>query len=157
MKMLSIFSDIQSSFLVNFEYKNSGEIPRRSVDQGLSTSPKSVTADLLYTYYKRNIQKSQLSFRNFFYMLWRQRSRVKNNLSWQKNCSFCHSCRKICNSCNPVFRRSTMKIPTFSNFLIRLKSLIYPEKLDFIAKFNVLTGHFFIEIFFDILYNNSTT
>ena len=58
---------------------------------------------------------------------------------------------------NPVFRRSTMKIPTFSNFLIRLKSLIYPEKLDFIAKFNVLTGHFFIEIFFDILYNNSTT
>ena len=57
----------------------------------------------------------------------------------------------------PVFRRSTMKIPTFSNFLIRLKSLIYPEKLDFIGKFNVLTGHFFIENFFDMLYNNSTT
>ena len=50
-----------------------------------------------------------------------------------------------------------MKIPTFSNFLIRLKSLIYPEKLDFIGKFNVLTGHFFIENFFDMLYNNSTT
>lgn len=46
------------------------EIPRRSVDQGLSTSPKSVIADLLYVYYKRNIQKSQLLFRNLFYMLW---------------------------------------------------------------------------------------
>ena len=34
----------------------------------------------------------------------------------------------------PVFRRSTMKVPAFSNFLISLKSLIYPEKLDFIGE-----------------------
>ena len=40
--------------------KNGGEIPRRSVDQGLSTSPKSTTVDLFYVNYKRIIQKSQL-------------------------------------------------------------------------------------------------
>ena len=51
----------------------------------------------------------------------------------------------------PVFRRSTMKIPTFSNSPIRLKSLIYPEKLDFIAKFNVLTGHFLLKFFWYIV------
>lgn len=39
MNTLSIFSDIQSSFCNNFEYENGGEIPRRSVDHGLSTSP----------------------------------------------------------------------------------------------------------------------
>lgn len=33
---------------VDEENENGGEIPRRSVDQGLSTSPKSVIADLLY-------------------------------------------------------------------------------------------------------------
>ena len=57
----------------------------------------------------------------------------------------------------PVFRRSTMKVPTFSNFPIRFKSHIYPKKLDFIGKFNVLTGHFFIVKIFVMLYNNSTT
>ena len=37
------------------------------------------------------------------------------------------------------------------------KSLKYLKRLDFTGKFNVLTGHFFIEKNFDILYNNSTT
>ena len=58
---------------------------------------------------------------------------------------------------NPVFRRSTMKVPTFSNPSLRFKSIIYLKKLDFTGKFNVLTGHFFIEKIFDMLYNNSTT
>ena len=40
-----LFSDIQSSFDSKFENENGGEIPRRSVDQGLSTSPKSTTVD----------------------------------------------------------------------------------------------------------------
>ena len=31
--------------------KNGGEIPRRLVDQGLLTSPKSATTDLLYVHY----------------------------------------------------------------------------------------------------------
>lgn len=57
----------------------------------------------------------------------------------------------------PVFRRSTMKVPTFSNSLVHLKSLIYLINLDFTGKFNVLTGHFFIEKIFDMSYNNSTT
>ena len=38
---------------------------------------------------------------------------------------FC--CRKLIVHIH-VFRRSTMKVPAFSNFLISLKSLIYPEK-----------------------------
>ena len=59
---------------------------------------KLVVIDLLY-YRKRNIQKCQLLFRNLFYMLWRRSSRLKNSLSWQENFSVCHSCRKICNSC----------------------------------------------------------
>jgi len=50
-----------------------------------------------------------------------------------------------------------MKVSTFSNFLIHLKSLRYLKNLDFIGKFNVLTGHFFIKKIFDTLYNNSTT
>ena len=58
---------------------------------------------------------------------------------------------------NPVFRRSTMKVPTFSNSSLHLKSHIYLIILDFTGKFNVLTGHFFIEKIFDMLYNNSTT
>ena len=44
---------------------------------------------------------------------------------------FC--CRKLIVHIH-VFRRSTMKVPAFSNFLISLKSLIYPEKLDFIGE-----------------------
>ena len=60
MNTLSIFSDIQSSFGNIFEYENGGEIPRRSVDQGLSTSPKSTTVDLLYDNYKRIMQECQL-------------------------------------------------------------------------------------------------
>ena len=39
---------------------------------------------------------------------------------------FC--CRKLIVHIH-VFRRSTMKVPAFSNFLISLKSLIYPENL----------------------------
>ena len=58
---------------------------------------------------------------------------------------------------SPVFRRSTMKVPTFSNFPLHLKSFRYLKNLDFTGKFNVLAGHFFIENFFDMLYNNSTT
>ena len=46
MNTLSTFSDMQLSFCINFKYKNGGEIPRRSVDQGLATSPKSTTVDL---------------------------------------------------------------------------------------------------------------
>ena len=34
----------------------------------------------------------------------------------------------------PVFRRSTMKVPTFSNPSLRFKSIIYLKKLDFIRK-----------------------
>ena len=49
-------------------YKNGGEIPRRSVDQGLSTSPKSTTVDLFYVNYKRNIQECQLPSLNLFYL-----------------------------------------------------------------------------------------
>ena len=41
-------------------YENSGEIPRRSVDQGLLTSPKLATAELLYVHYMRIIRESQL-------------------------------------------------------------------------------------------------
>ena len=44
----------------------------------------------------------------------------------------------------PVFRRSTMKVSTFSNFLIHLKSLRYLKNLDFTGKFNILAGHFLI-------------
>ena len=44
---------------------------------------------------------------------------------------FC--CRKLIVHIH-VFRRSTMKVPAFSNFLISLKSLICPEKLDFIGE-----------------------
>ena len=58
--------------------------------------------------------------------------------------TFVFCCRKLIVHIH-VFRRRTMKVPAFSNFLISLKSLIYPEKLDFIGNFNVLTGHFFIE------------
>lgn len=57
----------------------------------------------------------------------------------------------------PVFRRSTMKVPTFSNPSLRFKSITYLKKPDFTGKFNVLTGHFFIEKKFDMLYNDSTT
>lgn len=58
---------------------------------------------------------------------------------------------------SPVFRRSTMKVPTFSNPSLRFKSIIYLKNLDFTGKFNVLTGHFFIEKIFDMLHDNSTT
>ena len=57
----------------------------------------------------------------------------------------------------PVFRRSTMKVPTFSNPPIHLKSLRYLINLVFTGKFNIFTGHFFIEKIFDMLYNDSTT
>lgn len=60
-------------------------------------------------------------------------------------------------SCVPVFRRSTMKVPTFSILPMHFRLLKYLKRLDFTGKFNVLTGHFFIEIFFGMLYNNSTT
>ena len=45
---------------------------------------------------------------------------------------------------SPVFRRSTMKVPTFSNRPIPFKPLIYLKKLDFIEKFNDLTRHFLL-------------
>ncbi len=57
----------------------------------------------------------------------------------------------------PVFRRSTMKVPTFSNFPHTFQIAIYLNNLDFTGKFNVPTGHFFIKKIFDMLYNNSTT
>jgi hypothetical protein len=50
-----------------------------------------------------------------------------------------------------------MKVPTFSNPSLRFKSITYLKKPDFTGKFNVLTGHFFIEKKFDMLYNDSTT
>ena len=46
-----------------------------------------------------------------------------------------------------------MKVPTFSNPSLRFKSITYLKKPDFTGKFNVLTGHFFIEKKFDMLYN----
>jgi len=49
-----------------------------------------------------------------------------------------------------------MKVPTFSNSSLHFKSHIYLIILDFTGKFDVLTGHFFIEKIFDTLYNNST-
>ena len=58
MKTLSIFSDIQSSFDSKFENENGGEIPRRSVDQGLSTSPKSTTVDLYFMLIIREIYRN---------------------------------------------------------------------------------------------------
>ena len=57
----------------------------------------------------------------------------------------------------PVFRRSTMKVPTFSILPMHFRLLKYLKRLDFTGKFNVLTGHFFIENFFGMLYNSSTT
>ena len=48
----------------------------------------------------------------------------------------------------PVFRRSTMKVPTFSILPMHFRLLKYLKRLDFTGKFNVLTGHFFIENFF---------
>ena len=57
----------------------------------------------------------------------------------------------------PVFRRSTMKVPTFSILPINFRLLKHLKKLDFTGKSNVLTGHFFIEEIFSLLYNNSTT
>ena len=42
--------------------------------------------------------------------------------------TFVFCCRKLIVHIH-VFRRSTMKVPAFSNFLISLKSLIYPENL----------------------------
>ena len=57
----------------------------------------------------------------------------------------------------PVFRRSTVKVPTFQISPVRFKSPIYLKRLDFTGKFNVLTGHFFIEKIFYMLYNSSTT
>ena len=49
---------------------------------------------------------------------------------------------------SPVFRRSTMKVPTFSILPMHFRLLKYLKRLDFTGKFNVLTGHFFIENFF---------
>ena len=41
-----------------------------------------------------------------------------------------------------------MKVPTFSILPMHFRLLKYLKRLDFTGKFNVLTGHFFIEIFF---------
>lgn len=57
----------------------------------------------------------------------------------------------------PVFRRSTMKVPTFQIISHTFFWFRFPKKLDFPRKFDALPGAFFIEKIFIMLYNNSTT
>ena len=69
------------------------------------------------------------------------------------DCSEAEQLRLIDGCCQaeheaPVFRRSTMKVPTFSILPMHFRLLKYLKRLDFTGKFNVLTGHFFIENFF---------
>ena len=49
----------------NFKNKNSGEIPRLSVDQGLPTSPISDTTDLFICHFTENILRGQCNLENF--------------------------------------------------------------------------------------------
>lgn len=58
---------------------------------------------------------------------------------------------------SPVFRRSTMKVPTFSNFPLHFKLLKYLKNACFYWKIQCPHKAFFIEKIFDMLYNNSTT